>query len=59
MKNSGFYQNDSKINIDDLGKIIALAISPSKTKIAFYREDGTVFIFHSSFNTNVYKRIKI
>ena len=59
MKNSGFYQNDSNINDDDLGKIIALAISPSKTKIAFYREDGTVFIFHSSFNTSVYERKKI
>ena len=58
MKNSGFFENNSEINEDNLGKIVALAISPSKTKIAFYREDGTVFVFHSSLNTLAHKRIK-
>jgi len=31
---------------DDLGHIVAFALSPSNTQIAMYRNDGTVFFFH-------------
>ncbi len=31
---------------DDLGHIVAFALSPSNTQIAMYRKDGTVFFFH-------------
>ena len=37
----------------DLGKITALAISPSKNQIALYREEmNTVFFFHSTLDAN-------
>ena len=39
---------NEELNEDDLGIISALAISPSNTQIAMYRNDGTVFFF--SFN---------
>ena len=31
---------------DDLGHIVAFALSPSNKQIAMYRKDGTVFFFH-------------
>ncbi len=43
---------------NDLNKISALAISPSNTQIAMYRNDGTVFLFHSSFNMEKFPRLK-
>ena len=46
---------------DDLGKISALALSPKKTQIALYRNDGTVFIFHVSLDDDLenYPRITV
>ena len=42
----------------DLGKISALALSPSNNQIAMYRNDGTVFFFHSSLNMQKYPRME-
>ncbi len=42
----------------DLGKISALALSPSNSQIAMYRNDGSVFFFHSSLNLQKYPRME-
>ena len=42
----------------DLGKICSLALSPSNSQIAMYRNDGTVFFFHSSLNMQKYQRME-
>ena len=47
--------SNKEINNDDLGNISALAISPSNTQIAMYRNDGTVFFFHSTLDDNLNK----
>ena len=44
---------NEELNEDDLGIISALAISPSNTQIAMYRNDGTVFFFHSTLDDNL------
>ena len=41
------------VSASDLGKITALAMSPSKNQIALYREEmNTVFFFHSTLDAN-------
>ena len=46
---------------NDLGKISAMAISPSKTQIALYNENGNVFFFHSTIDQDLSKfpRMKV
>ena len=44
---------NEELNEDDLGKISAIAISPSNNQIAMYRNDGTVFFFHSTLDDNL------
>jgi len=62
-KIEGFKIEKNKIEEEEkdsnnLNKISALAISPSNTQIAMYRNDGTIFLFHSSFNMEKYPRLK-
>ena len=37
-----------------LGKISAIALSPEKKQIALYKNDGTIFFFHISFDSKNY-----
>ena len=47
--------NENKFfNNINLGKISAIALSPEKKQIALYKNDGTIFFFHVSFNSNNY-----
>ena len=43
--------NDNESN-DSMGKIVAMAISPSYSKISFYNNKGIVYIFNSQLYTN-------
>ena len=53
-------KNSKKENIDDkMGKIVAIAMSPSKNKIAFYDNRGFVFFFNSKLNYENRVLIKI
>ena len=49
--------NDTPL-ANELNKICALALSPSNSQIAMYRNDGTVFFFHSSLNFDKYPRME-
>jgi hypothetical protein len=54
---------DKKINIDkndeNMGKIVSMAMSPSKNKLAFYDNRGFVFFFSSDLNFENKVLIKI
>ena len=56
-------KEDIEENIDEnsLGKIVSLAISPSKTQIAFLNSEGSVFFFHSTIDQDLSKfpRMKV
>ena len=41
---------DTRNNKDNIGKIVAIAISPSYEKIALYNNEGKIYIFSSKFN---------
>ena len=41
---------ENKNNKDNIGKIVAIAISPSYEKIALYNSEGKIYIFSSKFN---------
>ena len=47
-------ENDKNINNSKLGKISAIALSPEKKQIALYKNDGTIFFYHVSFDHNHY-----
>ena len=48
-------------NQNNLGNIIAMSISPSKSQIALYNNEGTVFFFHSTIDQDLSKfpRMKV
>ena len=52
---------DIKTIVDNLGKIVALAISPSKKNIALYDVRGIIYFFNSTLDQNLekYPRIKV
>ena len=52
-------ENNENKNIENLGKIVALAISPSKTKIAFYDNRGYIYFFDSDLNLKNRAIVKI
>lgn len=51
------YSKDLKIEESDknLGKIVALALSPSHSQIALYNEKGSIFFFHSTLDQDLTK----
>ena len=57
------YMPDKRIeeNPNNLGKIEAMAISPSNTQIALYNSEGAVFFFHSTIDQDLSKfpRMKV
>ena len=57
------YVLNKQIEEDDkyLGKIVAMAISPSNTQIALFNDKGTVFFFHSTIDQDLSKfpRMKV
>ena len=57
------YLPEKKIddNQNNLGDIVAMSISPSKSQIALYNKEGTVFFFHSTLDQDLSKfpRMKV
>ena len=56
------FDNKDEINTEEkttdpnsLGKILSLAISPSKSQIAFLNSEGSVFFFHSTLDLDLSK----
>ena len=54
-------ENEEITDENSLGKIVSLAISPSKTQIAFLNTEGSVFFFHSTIDQDLSKfpRMKV
>ena len=52
---------DNKKQFGNMGKIIAMTISPSKKNIALYNNQGIIYFFSSTFDSNLKKlpRIKV